>query len=603
MFAPSAVYTYGHHNSGTDEDDGQPHLQGLDGSDGQCMVCGDRSAGKHYGVMACYGCKGFFRRTIRSQQTYTCRFSQKCAIDKDQRNACRYCRFQRCLTVGMEPEAIRPDRDIIGKQKNPRKKKIKSENGGIDANLPSPNGRESPSSNQEDMILSFLLEVEEQATCGNNLGNIPIGISMMMKNDPDFDVSTLFHSQYVRNQESFPINYGIGRTASVEQLIAALRRYVLSAVHWIDALFNRAQLTEMHDKTTLLKAVIGPFTIFNIAARTAQITAAIPANDVDLICLCNKSTIGRQPARHLLDTNLVGNNFVGRVIDDLVVPTKKLGLSNPEITILSALIILDSDARGMSTGTSAALCGIRDRLQNALFNLIRDTYPNMTTVTSRFGNCLLLFPPLAKLSSLIGENVQLAKMFGLPIDSLLVELYVDADSPELISQSSHARERMDVSTQTAAGEGPAPTGTSEDVAEGFIKEELENAAASTESPSSSEEPMCIGTTISSTSTVATNFAADLLGLLPNFDVTSAGLELATAAAAASNLAYNPFYGFGNLGGSLDDSSSSGGSTSFAPHSAPPISSTTNPFAATAHAFFDNSAPNTGVVHNQQFRFV
>ena len=27
--------------------------------------------------------------------------------------------------------------------------------------------------------------------------------------------------------------------------------------------------------------------------------------------------------------------------------------------------------------------------------------------------------------------MQLAKMFGIPIDSLLVELYVDADSPEV----------------------------------------------------------------------------------------------------------------------------------------------------------------------------
>lgn len=115
-------------------------------------------------------------------------------------------------------------------------------------------------------------------------------------------------------------------------------------------------------------------------------------------------------------------------------------------------------------------------------------------------------------------------------------------------------------------------------------------------------PETVNTNPISNSVVASNLAVDLLGLLPNFDVTSAGLDLATAAAAATNLAYNPFYNFGTLGGSLDDSSSSAGSTgSFAPHSAPPISSTTNPFSA--HSFFDSSAPNTGIVHNQPFRFV
>ncbi|KAF7248047.1 Peroxisome proliferator-activated receptor alpha [Varanus komodoensis] len=66
----------------------------------ECRICGDKASGYHYGVHACEGCKGFFRRTIRLKLTYD-RCDRNCKIQKKNRNKCQYCRFQKCLSVGM----------------------------------------------------------------------------------------------------------------------------------------------------------------------------------------------------------------------------------------------------------------------------------------------------------------------------------------------------------------------------------------------------------------------------------------------------------------------------------------------------------------------
>ncbi|KAF1413305.1 Retinoic acid receptor RXR-beta-A, partial [Spheniscus magellanicus] len=81
-----------------------------------CAICGDRSSGKHYGVYSCEGCKGFFKRTIRKDLTYTCRDNKDCVVDKRQRNRCQYCRYQKCLATGMKREAVQEERQR-GKEK------------------------------------------------------------------------------------------------------------------------------------------------------------------------------------------------------------------------------------------------------------------------------------------------------------------------------------------------------------------------------------------------------------------------------------------------------------------------------------------------------
>uniref|UniRef100_A0A493U0B7 Retinoic acid receptor beta n=3 Tax=Anatinae TaxID=2068716 RepID=A0A493U0B7_ANAPP len=84
-----------------------------------CFVCQDKSSGYHYGVSACEGCKGFFRRSIQKNMVYTCHRDKNCVINKVTRNRCQYCRLQKCFEVGMSKESVRNDRNK--KKKEPSK--------------------------------------------------------------------------------------------------------------------------------------------------------------------------------------------------------------------------------------------------------------------------------------------------------------------------------------------------------------------------------------------------------------------------------------------------------------------------------------------------
>lgn len=84
----------------------------------ECKICGDKASGFHYGVHACEGCKGFFRRTIRMKLEYDpC--ERTCKILKKNRNKCQFCRFQKCLSLGMSHDAIR-----YGRMPEAEKKKL-----------------------------------------------------------------------------------------------------------------------------------------------------------------------------------------------------------------------------------------------------------------------------------------------------------------------------------------------------------------------------------------------------------------------------------------------------------------------------------------------
>lgn len=120
---PSTIHSVNHSLSGSSgtghltSDYGHEPPDTKEGMDELCPVCGDKVSGYHYGLLTCESCKGFFKRTVQNKKVYTCVAERNCHIDKSQRKRCPYCRFQKCLDVGMKLEAVRADRMRGGRNK------------------------------------------------------------------------------------------------------------------------------------------------------------------------------------------------------------------------------------------------------------------------------------------------------------------------------------------------------------------------------------------------------------------------------------------------------------------------------------------------------
>jgi len=74
-----------------------------------CCVCGDTATNyRFYGASSvCYSCRIFFRRVVTAKQEFKCNRNgtktKMCSFDKNTRNQCKKCRFEKCLSVGLLP--------------------------------------------------------------------------------------------------------------------------------------------------------------------------------------------------------------------------------------------------------------------------------------------------------------------------------------------------------------------------------------------------------------------------------------------------------------------------------------------------------------------
>ncbi|XP_045470767.1 retinoic acid receptor RXR-alpha-B isoform X2 [Harmonia axyridis] len=257
----------------------------LSGSKHLCSICGDRASGKHYGVYSCEGCKGFFKRTVRKDLTYACREEKNCIIDKRQRNRCQYCRYQKCLLMGMKREAVQEERQRTKEKEKEREREIVVEE--VDTTY---------LHLQADMTLERLLEAEKRM----ELNDLPDSLENAMTN-----------------------------------MMQATNAQLSQLIEWVKMIPHFTSLP-VCDQVLLLRSGWNELLIATFSHKSLQIQ--------DGVLLANGLTINKQSANSVG----IGNIY-DRVLLEIIHKMREMRIDRAELACLKAIILLNHDVRGLQS--------------------------------------------------------------------------------------------------------------------------------------------------------------------------------------------------------------------------------------------------------------
>ncbi|XP_014612809.1 PREDICTED: hepatocyte nuclear factor 4-gamma isoform X4 [Polistes canadensis] len=381
-----------------------------------CAICGDRATGKHYGAASCDGCKGFFRRSVRKNHLYSCRFHRNCIVDKDKRNQCRYCRLRKCFKAGMKKEAVQNERDRISCRR--------------------------PS-------------YEEQA---NNTSGL--------------STNTLFQAELLSRQVGSTLEAAVNETdlstkqiANITDVCDSMKQQLLILVEWAKYIPAFTELT-LDDQVALLRAHAGEHLLLGVARRSMHLK--------DVLLLGNNCIITKncpEGRNQELDISKVGS----RVIEELVKPLNDIQMDDTEFACLKAIVFFDPYAKGLSEPTR--IKNIRYQIQVNLEDYISD---RQYESRGRFGEILLTLTALQSISWQMIEQIQFVRLFGVThIDNLLQEMLLGGAATELNGTSTPMQIPNAPGSYVSSNESPTSPLTPSNIAGGPIspQEQILSAAS------------------------------------------------------------------------------------------------------------------------------
>ncbi|XP_006628931.1 COUP transcription factor 2 isoform X2 [Lepisosteus oculatus] len=281
----------------------------------ECVVCGDKSSGKHYGQFTCEGCKSFFKRSVRRNLSYTCRANRNCPIDQHHRNQCQYCRLKKCLKVGMRREAVQ-------------------------------RGRMPPTQPHHGQ---FALTNGDPLHCHSYLSGY---ISLLLRAEP-------YPTSRYGSQCMQPNNI-----MGIENICELAARMLFSAVEWARNIpfFPDLQIT---DQVALLRLTWSELFVLNAAQ------CSMPLHVAPLL-----AAAGLHASPMSADRVVAFMDHI-RIFQEQVEKLKALHVDSAEYSCLKAIVLFTSDACGLSD--VAHVESLQEKSQCALEEYVRSQYPNQPT--------------------------------------------------------------------------------------------------------------------------------------------------------------------------------------------------------------------------------
>ncbi|XP_029927525.1 retinoic acid receptor RXR-beta-A-like isoform X1 [Myripristis murdjan] len=332
-----------------------------------CAICGDRSSGKHYGVYSCEGCKGFFKRTVRKDLSYTCRDNKECLVDKRQRNRCQYCRYQKCLAMGMKRE--------VGTAVQEERQRNREREGELECSI----------AVNEEMPVEKILEAET---------------AVEQRTELHSDGGSAANSPH----------------DAVTNICQTADKQLFALVEWAKRIPHFSELP-LDDQVILLRAgwnelLIASFSHRSIALKDGVLLASELHRD-------NAHSAG---VAAIFDRESVQSAEVGaifdRVLTELVSKMRDMQMDKTELGCLRAIVLFNPDAKGLSNTSEVEL--LREKVYASLEAYCKQKYPEQQ---GRFAKLLLRLPALRSIGLKCLEHLFFFKLIGdTPIDTFLMEM-------------------------------------------------------------------------------------------------------------------------------------------------------------------------------------